>query len=132
MTIREVIRNEDVPLSSSPVSQATKGGGFVFVGGQMPRDVRSGQIVEGARAQAELSMSYCLKLLDKAGCSAEHVMVVHTYLTDLRVKPIVDEVFHQHFAMAPPARHLVEVSAIGDGAIVEFALIAISPTDEKS
>ena len=49
--MKEIIVDPNSPASTSPVSQGTKGGGFVFVGGQMPRDMETGEIVAGADAQ---------------------------------------------------------------------------------
>ena len=55
-----VISASDVPASTSPVSQGKSGGDFVFVGGQMPRDIQSGIIIDDAEAQAFLSPEYCI------------------------------------------------------------------------
>lgn len=123
---KDIIRTDHVPLSRSPVSQGTLGGGFVFVGGQMPRDPQSGRIVEGAEAQAELSLTYALDVLAAAGSGPEKVMLAFVYMTDLAAKPAVDRVFAARFGDRPPARNLVEVSAIGEDAVVEISLIAVA------
>lgn len=122
----EIIRADQVPLSRSPVSQGMRGGGFVFVGGQMPRDPKSGRIVNGAEAQAELSLRHALEVLAAAGSSPEKVTLAFVYMTDLAAKPAVDKVFAEHFGDRPPARNLVEVTAIGEDAIVEISLIALA------
>ena len=49
--VKEIVTDKKALPSTSPVAQATKGGGFVFVGGQMPRDFATGKIVEGAEVQ---------------------------------------------------------------------------------
>ena len=46
--MKTTIKTDKAPASTSPVAQGTKGGGLVFIGGQMPRDMKSGQIVDGA------------------------------------------------------------------------------------
>ena len=45
--MKTTIKTDKAPASTSPVAQGTKGGGLVFVGGQMPMDMKSGQIVDG-------------------------------------------------------------------------------------
>jgi 2-iminobutanoate/2-iminopropanoate deaminase len=92
----------------------------------MPRDLSSGQIVEGTEAQAQLSMAHCLKILAAAGSSPERVMLVTVYMTDLSGKHAVNRVFKEIWPVDPPARNLVEVAAIGEGCKVEFALVALS------
>lgn len=122
-----VISASDVPASTSPVSQGKSGGGFVFVGGQMPRDIQSGIIVDGAEAQAFLSLEYCMRILRESGAGPEHVMLAFVYLTELSAKEAVNKAFTAYFPTNPPARNLVEVSKIGDGAIVEIGVIALAP-----
>ena len=122
----QIIRTAKAPASTSPVSQAVKGGGFVFVGGQMPRDVHTGLIVEGAAAQAKLSLAHCIAVLEEAGSTADKVMLAEVFMTDLSQKAAVNIAFQEVFGEAPPARNLVEVKDIGEGTIVEIGLIALA------
>ena len=124
--MRELIATGNAPASTSPVSVATCGNGLVFVSGQMPRDLSTGQIVEGGEAQARLSMRHCLEILKAAGSGPSKVMMTWVYVSDLSVKPAVNTVFRETFGDQPPARNLVEVSDIGEGALVEISLIALS------
>lgn len=124
--MREILSSKRVPGSKSPVSQATRGGGLIFVGGQMPRDLVSGEIVSGALQQARTSLAHCLAILEDAGSGAEKVLRTDVFLTDLSAKDAVNEVFTDIFGDCPPARNLVEVSEIGENAIVEIGLVALS------
>lgn len=124
--MRELIVDPHSPASTSPVSQGTKGGGFVFVSGQMPRDMATGKIVEGGEAQARMSMQHCLSILKAAGSGPDKVMIAWIYVTDLSVKPAVNKVFAETFGDRPPARNLVAVKDIGEDALVEIALIALA------
>jgi len=121
---REIVRSENVPSSTSPVSQGTKAGGFIFVGGQMPRDIETGKIVEGAEAQADLTLRHALDVVRAGGATPADVTLVFVYMTDLKWKDAVNRAFAAHFGEQPPARNFVEVSAIGEDAIVEVSLIA--------
>ena len=124
--MRQLISTPSAPASTSPVSQATAGGGFVFVGGQMPRSPETGRIIEGALAQARLSLAHGMAILAAAGSGPEKVMLATVYMTDLTAKEAVNTAFQEVFGDTPPARNLVEVSAIGEDAIVEIALIALA------
>ena len=46
-------------------------------------------------------------------------------MTDLSAKDAVNDAFAEIFPDSPPARNLVEVSDIGEGAIVEIGVIAL-------
>ena len=124
--MRETVVDPNAPASTSPVAQGVKGGGFVFVGGQMPRDTETGQIVSGAAAQARLSLRHCASVLKAAGSGPDRIMLAVVYVTDLSAKEAVNEAFAQMFGDNPPARNLVEISEIGEGAIVEIGVIALA------
>lgn len=124
--MKEIIADPNSPPSTSPVSQATRGGGFVFVGGQMPRDLATGRIVEGAAAQADLSLRHCLAVLEAAGSGPDKVLFATVYVTDLAAKPAVNDAFRVAFPNDPPARNLVAVKDIGEDATVEISLVALA------
>ena len=123
--MKEIIVDPKSPASTSPVSQGTKGGGFVFVGGQMPRDMESGKIVAGADAQARLSLKHCISVLEAGGSSADKITLAIVYMADLSAKGAVNDAFAEVFGDSPPARNLVEVSDIGEDASVEIGVIAL-------
>ena len=122
--MKKVINTNKAPLSVSPVSQCNIINGTIYIGGQMPRDMISGKIVKGAYEQAKLSMEHCLNILHEAGGSIETIGMTIVYVTDLSIKDQVNKVFGEFFPENPPARNLVEVSDIGEDALVEIAIIA--------
>ena len=122
--MKKVINTNKAPLSVSPVSQCNIINGTIYIGGQMPRDMISGKIVKGAYEQAKLSMEHCLTILHEAGGSIETIGMTIVYVTDLSIKDQVNKVFGEFFPENPPARNMVEVSDIGEDALVEIAIIA--------
>jgi enamine deaminase RidA (YjgF/YER057c/UK114 family) len=96
----------------------------------MPVDPQTGKIPSEPAAQVELTMQHCLNILAAAGGKPSDVTLTFVYLTDLSIKPLVNEAFRRHFGSKGPARNLVEVSDIGLDAIVEMSLIAcvVTPT----
>ena len=122
----EIIKTNKAPASTSPVSQGTKGGGLVFVGGQMPRDISSQKIVDGALNQARLSLKHGITILNEAGSDVGDVLLAVVYMTDLSQKDAVNQAFLEVFGDKPPTRNLVEVSDIGEDTIIEVALTAIA------
>ena len=92
----------------------------------MPRDMDSGKIVDGALAQARLSLRHCETILQAAGSGLEKATLAIVYVTDLSAKSAVNVAFEEAFGSSPPARNLVEVKDIGEGAIVEVGVIALA------
>ena len=122
--MRKIINTSKAPLSTSPVSQCTIINNTIYIGGQMPRDIKTGKIVEGSYEQTKLSLQYCIAILHEAGGSVDTIGLAIVFVTNLSVKSDVNRVFEEYFPKNPPARNLVEVSAIGENALVEIALIA--------
>lgn len=122
--MRKIINTSKAPLSTSPVSQCTVINNTIYIGGQMPRDINTGKIVKGSYEQAKLSLQHCLAILHEAGGSVDTVGLAIVFVTSLSVKKDVNKVFEEYFSKNPPARNLVKVSAIGENALVEIALIA--------
>ena len=121
---KKVINTPKAPLSTSPVSQCNIVNKTIYIGGQMPRDLKSGKIVEGGYHQAKLSLLHCLTILEEAGGSIDTIGMAIVYVTDLSIKDDINKVFSEFFTDNAPARNLVEVSDIGEDALVEIAIIA--------
>ena len=76
--------------------------------------------------QARLSLAHCESILRAAGSGPEKVMLAIVYVTDLKAKDAVNEAFAEVFGESPPARNLVQVSGIGEDAVVEIGVLALA------
>ena len=121
---KKVINTPKDPLSTSHVSQCNIVNNTIQICGQMPRDLKSGKIVDGGYNQAKLSLLHCLTILEEAGGSIDTIGMAIVYVTDLSIKDDINKVFSEFFTDNAPARNLVEVSDIGENALVEIAIIA--------
>ena len=121
---KKIINTDKAPLSTSPVSQCNIVNNTIYIGGQMPRDLDSGLIVEGGYNQTKLSLLHYLTILEEAGGSIDTIGLAIVYVTDLSIKNEINKVFSEFFTDNAPARNLVEVSDIGEDALVEIAIIA--------
>ena len=122
--MKKVINTDKAPLSTSPVSQCNIINDTIYIGGQMPRDMNTGKLVEGGYNQTKLSLEHCLTILREAGGDIDTIGLAIVYVTDLSIKPDINKVFSEYFSTNAPARNLVEVSDIGEDALVEIAIIA--------
>ena len=122
--MKKVINTDKAPLSTSPVSKCNIINDTIYIGGQMPRDMNTGKLVEGGYNQAKLSLEHCLTILREAGGDIDTIVLAIVYVTDLSIKSDINKVFSEYFSTNAPARNLVEVSDIGEDALVEIAIIA--------
>ncbi len=122
--MKKIINTNKAPLSTSPVSQCNIINNTIYIGGQMPRSMKSGKIVSGGYEQTKLSLEHCISILNEAGGSIETIVLAIVYVTDLSIKDDINKVFGQYFPLNPPARNLVEVSKIGENALIEISIIA--------
>jgi 2-iminobutanoate/2-iminopropanoate deaminase len=121
---REIIFTDQAP-APGPYSQAVKYGGLVFVSGQTPEDPRTGRPVRGGIAEQTESVLNNLKaILEAAGSGLDRVLKVNIFLSDLALKPAMNEVYRRYFPVEPPARIAVAVKGLDDGLDVEMDLVA--------
>jgi len=123
---REVIATAKAPGAVGPYSQAVRGGGFVFVSGQIALDPETGILHDGPAAeQAKMVLKALGHILEAAGSSLAQVVKVNLYLTDMGDFEEVNRVYATFFPAAPPARCAVQVAALPKGASVEIEATAL-------
>lgn len=65
--MKKVICSQKAPGAIGPYSQAIEANGMIFVSGQLPIDAATGQMAEGAEAQARQSLENVKHILGEAG-----------------------------------------------------------------
>jgi len=118
---KRVILTTKAPKPIGPYSQAVEAGGILFCSGQIPLDPVSGEMVAGdALVQTRQVLLNLGEVLKAAGCGWPDVLKATVYVTDLADFPKVNAVFGEFFPTHPPARAVVQVSALPKGAQVEI------------
>ena len=123
--MKNVLSSARAPKAVGPYSQATEANGIVFVSGQLPIDVSTGEFVEGGikeqTAQALKNVGY---ILEEAGCTYDNVLKSTVYLSDIKDFAAMNEVYATFFKEPYPARVAYAVVALPKGALVEIDVIA--------
>jgi len=123
---RKVVFTSDAPKPIGPYSQAVEAGGFIFCSGQIPLDPQTGLLVAGdIQIQTRRILDNFGAVLKAAGSSLDHAVKLTVYLTRLSDFEALNRVLAEQFPKNPPARAVVEVSALPKGATVEMDLIAV-------
>lgn len=124
--MKQALATDRAPKAIGPYSQAVRGGGFVFLSGQIPLDPATGEMVEGdVAAQTERVMDNIEAVLREAGCSFDDVVKTTIFLANLGDFAVVNGVYGRRFTGDPPARSTVEVQGLPRGAAVEIEVVAL-------
>ena len=123
---RKVVMTTKAPAPIGPYSQAIEAGNFIFCSGQIPLDPLTGQLVQGdISAQTERILDNFEAVLKAAGSSLKQSVKLTVYLTNLGDFDALNKVLMARFTHEPPARAVVQVSALPKNASIEMDLIAL-------
>jgi 2-iminobutanoate/2-iminopropanoate deaminase len=118
----------DVPTPKGAYSPGVRFGNLLFVSGQVPRDVRTGELVgEDIRAQSRGVLANLRRVLEAGGASLDDVVAVTVYLADVEDWGSFNDVYRETFSPPYPARTVVGAQL--RGILVEVNAVAARPGD---
>ena len=120
----------NVPMPKGAYSPAIRFGDLLFVSGQVPRDVRTGELL-GAdiRAQTKGVLGNLRRVLEAAGATLDDVVAVNAYLADADDWDAFNEAYRETFSPPYPTR--TTVGAGLRGILVEVSAIAVRPASPR-
>jgi len=114
-----------VPAPKGPYSPWTKVNGFIFVSGQGPVNIDTGEPFLGDIArQTEMTLNNVRAVLEDAGAGLGDVVKTIVFLTDINDFARMNEVYARYFPKDPPARTTVEAARLPMDILVEIDAIA--------
>lgn len=128
--IHKQITSRKAPRPVGAYSQAVlieQPGATLFVSGQIPIEVPSGNVFTGdIKRQAEIAFAHVQNIVQDAGFGMDEIVKCSIFLTDLNHFEAVNQVYQKFFVGgALPARAVVEVSGLPKGVGVEVEAIAM-------
>lgn len=121
----KVISTSKAPAAVGPYNQAIENEGLIFVSGQLPIDMETGDlVVDDIKAATKASITNIQSILEEAGSSLEKVLKTTVFVTDVTDFDDINGVYAEFFVDHKPARSLVEVAALPKGAPIEIEVIA--------
>jgi len=125
--MKEQIVPENGPPPKGPYSPAIRANGFVFVSGQGPIVVETGEPLRGSiEDQVHLTIQNVRLVLEAAGLSLESVVKTNVYLRDIGNFAIMNEIYGSYFEGIPPARTTVQVANLPLEIDVEIEVVALA------
>lgn len=127
MASTKPIQTEQAPAAIGPYVQGRKGGGMVFVSGQLGLDPASGEFTgENLETQTQQALTNMKAILQAAGCELTDVAAVDVFLADMADFVPFNQIYQTFFGDHKPARAVVAVKDLPKGGKVEIKCIAIA------
>jgi 2-iminobutanoate/2-iminopropanoate deaminase len=121
---KRVINHPDKEASDSPYSAGVLIDGWLYISGQGPLDMRTGQVVQGTiEEETRLTLNHILKILQAAGGSTEDVVKCTCHLRDVADFDRFNAVYKEFFSGIRPARTTVQ-SVLWGGIKIEIDAVA--------
>ena len=120
----KVISTDKAPAAIGPYSQAIEVNGMVYTSGIIPVDPATGEIPEGAAAQADRVFKSMTALLESAGTSMKNVVKTTVFIKNMEDFAAINEVYAKYFPEPFPARSCIEVARIPKDVLLEAEAIA--------
>lgn len=123
---RTEINCPQAPAAIGTYSQAIKVGKQVYISGQIPLSVATGQLVEGdMSAQITQVFENLSAICKQAGGSLDDIAKLNIYLLDLQHFSLVNEIMATYFSQPYPARAALGVASLPKQAQVEMDAVMI-------
>lgn len=121
----EKVQVKDAPPPAGHYSPAVVHNGLIFVSGQLPRDMVSGEVETGAiEAQTELALRNVEQILFAAGSDLRHVLQFTIYVSEMELWDQVNETYASILGDHKPARAIVPVKDLHFDTKIEIQAIA--------
>jgi 2-iminobutanoate/2-iminopropanoate deaminase len=126
MNKREILHPEK-KVSTGAYSAGLLVDGWLYVSGQGPMDLETGQVLHGSiQEETKTTLSHIDKILRAAGCTPQDVVKCTCHLADIKDFDGFNAVYAEFFQGIRPARTTVQ-SVLWGGIKVEIDAIARLP-----
>lgn len=124
--MKQPVKTDRAPAAIGPYSQGVEWDSkLVFTSGQIPLDLRTGNLVEGdIAAQTRQALENLKSVLEAGGSSLKKVIKCTVFLADMNDFAAMNEVYAQYFPQNPPARSAFQVARLPKDARIEIEAIA--------
>jgi 2-iminobutanoate/2-iminopropanoate deaminase len=123
------VLHPDKKVSTGAYSAAVICDGWLYISGQGPLDVATGEVVRGSiEEETRTTLSHIDKLLRAAGCSPADVVKATCHLARIEDFDAFNAVYAEYFPPVRPARTTVQ-SVLWGGIKVEIDVIVRVPRE---
>lgn len=124
--MKQVVGTNKAPKVVGTYSQAIKAGNTVYLSGQIALDPDSMTLVTGDfRVQTRQVFKNIAAVAEAVGGSLSHIVKLTVYLTDIENYTALNEVMAEFYEAPYPARAVLGIKALPQGASVEMDAIMV-------
>ena len=123
--MKQVIKTNNAPDAIGPYSQGIIVNEMIYTSGQLPIDVKTGEMPRDISAQTKQSLENVKAILEEAGSSMANIVKATVFLSDMENFKAMNDVYQTFFEDDYPARSAFEVARLPKDALVEIEVIAI-------
>ena len=125
--MNKVIHTNNAPAAVGPYSQGIKAGNTIYVSGQLPINMVTGELYKGSdiKEETRLSLMNVKAILEEAGATLADVVKCTVFIKDMNQFGLINEMYAEVFQETKPARVCVEVARLPKDANVEIDAIAV-------
>jgi 2-iminobutanoate/2-iminopropanoate deaminase len=118
------INHPDKLVSTGPYSAGILVDGWLFISGQGPLDLATGEVIKGTiEKETLLTLSHIKKITEAAGGTIESIVKCTVHLSDINNYEKFNAAYASFFTGVKPARTTVQ-SVLSDGIKIEIDAIA--------
>ena len=122
--MKKIVNTAKAPAAIGPYSQATELEKLIFVSGQLPIEMSTGELANSIETQTKASLENIKAILTENGSSLDKVLKTTVFLQNKDDFIAMNSVYSEYFSTNPPARSTVEVARLPKNALVEIECIA--------
>jgi 2-iminobutanoate/2-iminopropanoate deaminase len=122
--MKKIIVTDKAPGAIGPYSQGIVTDSMVYTSGQLPIDVKTGEMPSTIEGQAKQSLENVKAVLEAGGSSMENVVKTTVFLSDMNNFAAMNEVYKTFFKGEFPARSAIEAARLPKDALVEIEAVA--------
>lgn len=118
--------------SREPVSPGILTHDRLFISAMRGRELSTGKVPEDPAAQVELALDGMKRVAEAAGLNLNHLVFVNPYLTGQIPMQVMNQSYAKRFEFGnTPARATIRVSALPEGAQIEFTGVAARELSQR-
>jgi 2-iminobutanoate/2-iminopropanoate deaminase len=119
------IKHPDKSVSTGAYSAGVLKNGMLFISGQGPLDLSTGEVIHGTiEEETLLTLSHIKKVIEAAGGTIDDIMKCTVHLENIEDFDRFNDAYASFFSGIRPARTTVQ-SVLSDGIKIEIDAIAI-------
>jgi len=122
---KQPITTTSAPAAVGPYSQGIAANGFLYISGQLPVDMKTGEMVTEIKSAVTACLENVEAIAKAGGVSKGDMVKMTMFLADMNNFAQANEAYSAFFeGTVPPARSAFQVARLPKDAIVEIEAVA--------